>query len=92
MNYDKENAIKKCTICLEFQQAQPIGQIVPDGMPGKPLEVIEADIFHLREKHFLYITDYFSKFPIIRQANSLLAECVLACCKFIFAEHGLPKK
>ena len=44
---------------------------------------IGADQFNINNSNILNITDYDSKFPIVRQTESLIK-----CCKFIFAEYG----
>ena len=53
---------------------------------------IGADIFTLNNKHYLCITDYHSKFPIIKKTEDLSADSLILKCKFIFAEYGLPNK
>ena len=49
-------------------------------------------MFTLNNKHYLYITDYHSKFPIIKKTENLSADSLILLCKVSFAEYGLPKK
>ena len=66
INADIESYIKLCATCLEFQQMQPKEKITHHDIPLRPWEVVGADIFHFRNKHYLCIVDYNSKFPVIK--------------------------
>ena len=66
--------------------------MIPHKVPGKLWEVIGANISQILDKHFLRIVDHFSKLPITKCVDCLTAECLLAHCKSVFAEHDLPRK
>ena len=51
--------------------------------------MLGADIFHLNNKNYLCITDYHSKFPLIKRIEGLSTESVIATTKVIFAEYGI---
>ena len=59
-------------------------------IPLRPWEVIGADIFHFKNKHYLCIVDYNSKFPVIKRLEGLSADNLINVVKTIFAECGLP--
>ena len=61
-------------------------------MLHKPWEVVGADIFTVKNITLLYIIDYYSKFPVIKKTDSLLAANLFRVVKIVFAEFGLPKK
>ena len=92
MYADIENHIKSCSTCLHFQQTQPREKIIHHDIPVKPCEVIEADIFTLNNRNYLFIVDYHSKFPILKRVEDMSAESSILACKFIVSEYGLPKK
>ena len=60
-----KNHIKSCSTCLHFQQTQPREKIIHHNIPGKPWEVIRADMFTLNNKNFFCIVEYHSTFPIL---------------------------
>ena len=51
MNADIENTIKKCAMCLEYQQTQLHKKAIPYKVQGKPWEAAGAN-FLLKTKHF----------------------------------------
>ena len=62
-----EITINNCSTCLEFQKAQKLkDKMIPHKLPGKPLEVIRADLFNINYRNFLSIVDYFRKFQTIK--------------------------
>ena len=61
-------------------------------IPLRPWEVIGADIFHFRNKHYLCIVDYNIKFPVVKRLEGLLADNLINTVKTIFAEYGIPRK
>ena len=56
INADIEAYIKHCATCLEFQQTQPKEEITHHDIPLRPWEVVSADIFHFKNKHYLITT------------------------------------
>ena len=58
----------------------------------RPWEVIGTDIFHLKNKHYLCIVDYNSKFPVIKRLEGLSADNLINTVKTIFTEYGIPCK
>ena len=92
MNSDMEKTIKN-HVCLEFQQSQPIDQMILHEVAGTTWEVLDI-MFQIKDKHFLKIEEYFSIFPIpiVKNVESLSATCFLLCYKFVFAAYSLLKK
>ena len=61
-------------------------------IPLRSWEVIGADIFHFKNKHYLCIVDYNSKFPVIKRLEGLSADNLINTVKTIFAKYGIPHK
>ena len=49
-------------------------------------KVVGADVFMINGKTLLWIVDYHSKFPIVKQVNSLSADDVVQMTKLICVE------
>ena len=53
-------------------------------MPYKPWEVICVDIFTIKNSTVLCIVDYYSKFPIVKNADGLLADHLIRSVEIVF--------
>ena len=91
MNVYIEHVVKQCAICFKYQQMQPSEKALHYIVPCRPWEVVGADVFVINNKTHLCIVDYHSKFPIVKNVNSLSADNQMQTAKLIFAEYGLPK-
>ena len=92
INVDIKGYIKPCVTCLESQQMQPKEKITHHDIPLRPWKVVGTDIFHFKNKHYLCIVDYNSKFPVIKRLDGLSAENLINTVKIIFAKYGIPQK
>ena len=57
-----------------------------------PWNVVGADIFTIKNNTSKCIIDYYSKFPVVKKADNLLADNLIRVARIVFAEFGLPKK
>ena len=87
-----ENHTNNCSTFLHFQQTKPREKIIHQDIPGKPLEVIGADIFTFNNKYYLCIVDYHSKFAIVKRVEDMSTESLILAHKAIFSKYGLPKR
>ena len=92
INANIEAYIKACATCLEFQQAQPKEKIMHNDILLRPWNVIGADVFHFKNKHYLCIVDYNSKFPIIKRLEGLSADNLINVVKTVFTKYSIPHK
>ena len=69
---------------------QPKEMITHHDIPLRPWEVVGADIFHFKYKHYLCIVDYDSKFPVVKRLEGLSADNLINMVKIIFAKYGIP--
>ncbi|CAM1300306.1 Uncharacterised protein g2672 [Pycnogonum litorale] len=90
---DVEAMVKTCQICQEQAPSQCPEPLMPHEVPHRPWEVIGMDLFHLFNIDYLLISDYYSKFPIIRK---LLKPCqsvtLTNVIKQVFSEYVVPWK
>ena len=89
---DTETYIKLCATCLEFQQTRPKEKLTHHNTLLRPWEVIGVDIFHFKNKHYLCIIDYNSKFSVIKRLEGLSADNLINAVKTIFTKYGIPLK
>ena len=71
---------------------QPKKKIIHYEVPGKPWEIVGADLFSLHNKSYLCILDYHSKFHVIKHIDDLSADSLILACKIMFFRILLIKK
>ena len=74
LNADIENRIKHCSTHLGYQNMQLQEKTIPHKILSKPWEVLGADIFMVGDETLLCIVDYYTKFPVVKKVESMLAE------------------
>nr|XP_054763903.1 uncharacterized protein K02A2.6-like [Lytechinus pictus] len=90
INKDIENIVKTCQACQENQDQQQKEPLEPHEVPPTPWTKLAADLFHLGGTDFLLITDYHSKFPVIRRMHSTTSTAVTTVMKEAFSMFGVP--
>ena len=93
INKDIELLCKKCSLCQEMLPQQPKEPMKMHEKPLRPwVKVGTADLFEVEGKNYLIISDYFSRFPIVKQLHSTASEAVIKATKKFFSLFGSPKE
>jgi hypothetical protein len=92
INRDIEEMVKSCSPCQHHQNLNTKEPLVSHDVPPRPWHTLGSDIFHWNNADYLLVTDYYSKFPVIRKLPNLQSSTVVANLKAIFEEHGIPSK
>ena len=79
-----------CHICAKFARTQQRETLQSIETPQTTWEQLGLDIFTLRNTHYLLVIDYFSRFPVVKQLQSLHSLSVIKHLKDIFTEIGIP--
>ena len=80
LNADIENTVRIVLHVLNCTR-YPKDRIIDPEICDKLWKVIGAEMFSLYSKHYLYIVDYHSKFPVIKKTEDNF-----------FSEYRLPPK
>ena len=82
--------VSNCETCCknQLQRAQPL---VPSQLPDLPWQKVGTDLFEWRNKYFLLIVDYYSRYIEIAKLSQTTAEEVILHTKSIFARYGIPE-
>lgn len=82
--------IDRCPICRAERKpgAEPILQTA---LPDRPWQVIGMDLFHERQRTYLIVVDYYSRFFEIEEMGRTTAQDVVLILKRIFARFGNPE-
>ena len=80
-----------CPTCMQFPKRQPKEPLHPYSVPSFPRQKLATDLFYDQGAQYLLVTDYYSKYPIVRKLNSTTSVAVINHLKSIFAENGIPE-
>ncbi|KAK0131437.1 hypothetical protein N1851_033839 [Merluccius polli] len=82
--------VLKCRECIK-ERVNPKEPLMPTKLPDRPWQKLGADLFMLREKTYLLVVDYFSRYIEIAQLSPTRSMDVNVHLKSIFARHGIPE-
>ena len=85
-----EELVKSCPECyrVQKQQAQPL---ITSVFPELPWQKVATDLFEWKNKNYLLIVDYYSRYIEIALLKQITAEEVIKHTKSLFARHGIPE-
>ena len=83
--------VSKCDACVENRNHQPSEKLIPHEVPSTPWEKMGTDLFQLKNKDYLIVVDYTSKYFEVSALPNTLASTVVQHTKCIFARFGIPK-
>ena len=90
MNSQIEKIISKCSECLKHKPSKTKEELKPRPVPTRPWQKIGSDLFELKRKNFIIITDYYSLWPEVYELKEAKSAQVIQVMKDTFARHGVP--
>ena len=91
MNQEITDLVANCETCLTFRNYHQKETLIPHQIPSSPWIKVGTDVFHLKNKHYLIIVDYHSKFFEVSLLPDMHSSTVIKKTKEVFARHGIPK-
>lgn len=92
MSGQVETLVAACSACAERRAAQPRQPLLPHAAPARPWEMLGADLFQIKNKYYLLVVDYYSKYVEVVSLADIRSGTIISQMKGIFARHGIPKK
>jgi hypothetical protein len=92
INDDIERTVRLCPTCQRHQNAPSKEPLMPMDVPPHQWHTLGTDLFYLDGQDYLLVTDYYSKFPVVRKLTQTSSRSIIAQLKGIFEEQGIPKK
>lgn len=82
--------VQKCPECRKdaTSQREPL---LPTKLPDYPWQRVGTDMFALKEKNYLLVVDYFSRYPEVIKMKSTTSDSIIEALKAIFSRHGVPE-
>ena len=71
MSSQIEDKVSKCSVCNQFQRAQPKEPMVIQELPDRPWAKVGSDLFEFNGAYYLLSVDYYSKWIEIAKLSSL---------------------
>ncbi|XP_028156191.1 uncharacterized protein K02A2.6-like [Ostrinia furnacalis] len=92
MGAEIEECVQRCEVCQRHRATPPREPLAPHPIPRLPWEVLAADIFEFKSKHYLLVVDYYSKFVEVISLVNMKSDTVINKMKCIFSRFGIPRK
>ncbi|XP_049885516.1 uncharacterized protein K02A2.6-like [Pectinophora gossypiella] len=90
MAKDLTEYIKTCKACAKIQKDNQMEPIVIQRAPERPWSTVATDLFHLKGKDYIVITDSFSGFFDFKELNGITSTNIIKELKSWFALFGIP--
>lgn len=90
INKDIELKVKSCDLCAKYQCSKSKEFMRPSETPDDNWQIVGIDIFHINNKNFLLVIDYFSKYVEIAWLKKIDSDHVISELVPIFARFGIP--
>lgn len=92
INADIAEKVGSCIACNTYQNSQRPEPMYERELPSAPWQILASDLFDFKGQQYLLLSDFYSKFIIIRRLQGETSKCVVNHLKQIFSEQGIPSK
>ena len=90
MSSQIEDKVSKCSVCNQFQRAQPREPMIIHEPPDRPWSKIGCDLFEFNGVHYLLSVDYYSKWIEVAKLDDITSSNIICHLKSQFARYGIP--
>lgn len=84
-----QKLVSSCHICTQ-KNAQNVEPLKPTDFPAHPWQHIATDLMMFRNKQYLVVVDYFSRYIEMALLNSTTSTSIITHLKSFFSRHGIP--
>lgn len=85
-----EDFVRDCNSCIKERGTEHY-PMIPAELPGGPWAVVGTDLFQFRERDYLLIVDYYTRWIEVMEIEDKSAEAVVKRMKNVFARLGAPQ-
>ena len=61
-------------------------------LPSYPWEMLSADLFELKNRHYFVLGDFYTKFPMVPEIKTQTSGAVIQHMREIFSQYGMPRE
>ena len=87
-----EEYVHLCAPCQTISKSHQKEPAIPIEVPSSPWKVLEMDFFMHKNKWFLIVTDYYSRYPYILKKSSIASKDVISALRLCFSVLGTPEE
>ena len=87
-----ERKVATCEFCQIHRSSQRKEPLKPTTMPLRPCQKISADLFQIKQQHYLVVMDYHSRYLEIAHLPNISSATVIGKMKNMFARWGVPEE
>ncbi|UYV75260.1 K02A2.6-like [Cordylochernes scorpioides] len=91
MSQDIINTVENCRTCQANQRNKTKEPMIIKEIPSLPWEIVAADIFSIKGKNYLLITDNYSGFIDFKEMKTMNSAETIESLKKWFSVHGIPR-
>ena len=91
-NQDINRLIQLCDVCQEHQKMQSAETLMSHEIQVRPWQIVATDVFHFDGSNFIFIMDYYSKYPCVWKLSNFSNQEVINTTKQAFGENRFPEK
>ena len=92
MSFQIEEKVLQCSLCAQFQRAQPREPMIIQDLPDRMWSTVGTDMFEYNGLHYLLCVDYYSKWIEVAKLDNLTSGNITCHPKSEFARYGIPDK
>ncbi|KAG7312060.1 hypothetical protein JYU34_001506 [Plutella xylostella] len=85
-----ERYVKSCSVCQMYQNNNVKEPLLSHEVPSLPFSKIGVDIMELKNKNYLVMYDYFSKWLEIKHINNKTSKSIINALIEVFCTLGIP--
>ena len=92
MGAQLETVVANCNVCARYRREQRREPLQVSTLPERPWQRVAADLFQLRDVHYLLVVDYYPRFPEDHRLSDLYSNRIVDGLKQVFSRHGIPSE
>ena len=92
MSSQIKEAVSNCSLCAEYQTAQPEEPLITPELPSRPWSIVAQDLYSFQGNNFLITVDAFSGYWEVDKLPQTTSPAVIDETKQHFARYGIPDR
>ena len=90
MSSQIEEKVSQCSLCAQFQRAQPREPMIIQDLPDRMWSKGGTDLFEYNGVHYMLCVDYYSKWIEVAKLDNLTSGNIICHLKSQFVRYGIP--
>ena len=90
LSSELKNLVNNCKLCQENRPEQKKEPLKPSELPSRPWKKLGIDLMELKNKSYLIIVDYYSRWLEVLFLHNTTSKTVINKLSSVFTTHGLP--